>query len=667
MSDVGHFAKRSGAFGQLGALLLRVVAVVQADADDLPGTLDRQHGRKPTSAARAAWCRRSRLGVVSLPASLVDELREALGAEHVITEPEQLRVYECDGLTGHRAVPELVVLPGSTEDVQTVLRACHRERVPFVARGAGTGLSGGATPVAGGVVVSLARMNRILEIDLASQRVVVEPGVANLDVTRAVAARRLLLRARPVEPAGLHDRRQRRRELRRRALPQVRLHGAPRHRPDVRPPRRRGRRARREGARPGRARPPRRDRRLRGDARDRDAHHAPPRPRAADRPDAARRLPHDGRGGRRRLGDRRRGRHAVRDRDDGPAHDRGGRARRRARLPGGRRRRAPRRARRRRRAGRGRRGRGRADLRRVRRVRDPRRDERRRSRAPLEGPQVGVRRDGPRSRPTTTCRTASSRARGCPRCCAGSRSSRSSTACASGTSSTPATATSTRSSSTTRRRARRSVRASSPRRSSTPASTRAARSPASTASGWTRRARCRACSPSATSHVFERLRRAFDPAGLCNPGKVIPTPRLCGEVPGPYRHPRAREDRRCRASLASRRRRPLSRRAHAEGRRLRIGDDLTTEGLTRILEHDPGDLTCTVEAGVRLSELQRGARRERASGSRSTHPATRRSARSSRGTSPARCATASARRATSSSARRSSSRTGRSRTPAARS
>ena len=125
---------------------------------------------------------------MSLPASLVAELQAALGAEHVVTEPEQLRVYECDGLTGHRAVPELVVLPGSTEDVQVVLRACHRERVPFVARGAGTGLSGGATPVAGGVVVSLARMNRIVEIDLASQRIVVEPGVANLDVTRAVAA-----------------------------------------------------------------------------------------------------------------------------------------------------------------------------------------------------------------------------------------------------------------------------------------------------------------------------------------------------------------------------------------------------------------------------------------------------------------------------------------------
>jgi glycolate oxidase len=123
-----------------------------------------------------------------LPASFAAELQAALGTAHVITEPEQLRVYECDGLTGHRAVPELVVLPESTEDVQAVLRACHRERVPFVARGAGTGLSGGATPVAGGVVVSLARMNRILEVDLESQRVVVEPGVANLDVTRAVAA-----------------------------------------------------------------------------------------------------------------------------------------------------------------------------------------------------------------------------------------------------------------------------------------------------------------------------------------------------------------------------------------------------------------------------------------------------------------------------------------------
>jgi glycolate oxidase len=125
---------------------------------------------------------------VALPRDFVSELERAVGREQVVTEPEQLRVYECDGLTGHRAVPEVVVLPGSTEEVQAVVRACKRAAVPFVARGAGTGLSGGATPMAGGVVISLARMNRILEIDLASQRVVVEPGVANLDVTHAVAA-----------------------------------------------------------------------------------------------------------------------------------------------------------------------------------------------------------------------------------------------------------------------------------------------------------------------------------------------------------------------------------------------------------------------------------------------------------------------------------------------
>jgi glycolate dehydrogenase FAD-linked subunit len=125
---------------------------------------------------------------VALPAGFVDELEDALGAGFVITEPEQLATYDCDGLTGWRARPACVVLPGSTEEVQAVLRLCARDDVPFVARGAGTGLSGGALPVADGVVVSLSRMNRILEIDLESERVVVEPGVANLDVTRAVAA-----------------------------------------------------------------------------------------------------------------------------------------------------------------------------------------------------------------------------------------------------------------------------------------------------------------------------------------------------------------------------------------------------------------------------------------------------------------------------------------------
>src|SRR3954463_9388986 len=104
----------------------------------------------------------------------------------LIREPERLRTYECDALTGHRAVPELVVIPDTAAHVQAVVRLCHEHGVPFVARGAGTGLSGGALPVADGVVVSLARMNRTLQVDLGSERIVVQPGVTNLQVTEAV-------------------------------------------------------------------------------------------------------------------------------------------------------------------------------------------------------------------------------------------------------------------------------------------------------------------------------------------------------------------------------------------------------------------------------------------------------------------------------------------------
>src|SRR5690242_2361001 len=84
-------------------------------------------------------------------------------------------------------MPWAVVLVRSTDEVQAVVRICHRERIPFVARGSGTGLSGGALPVTGGIVISLAKMNRILEVDLPNQRVVVEPGVINLNVTVRVS------------------------------------------------------------------------------------------------------------------------------------------------------------------------------------------------------------------------------------------------------------------------------------------------------------------------------------------------------------------------------------------------------------------------------------------------------------------------------------------------
>src|SRR5258707_2053383 len=117
----------------------------------------------------------------------LDPLDRFAAVTETIREPEQLRTYECDGLTGRRVVPSLVALRGRVEEVQAVVRLCNEERIPFVARGAGTGLSGGALPVAEGIVISLARLTRILEIDVERGQVVVEPGVANLDVTRAVA------------------------------------------------------------------------------------------------------------------------------------------------------------------------------------------------------------------------------------------------------------------------------------------------------------------------------------------------------------------------------------------------------------------------------------------------------------------------------------------------
>jgi len=125
---------------------------------------------------------------MALDSGFLAALEAALAPGQLIREPEQLRTYECDGLTGRRVVPALVVLAESAADVQAVVRACNDFGVAFVARGAGTGLSGGALPVAEGIVISLARLTRILGIDLERGEIVVEPGVANLDVTKAVAA-----------------------------------------------------------------------------------------------------------------------------------------------------------------------------------------------------------------------------------------------------------------------------------------------------------------------------------------------------------------------------------------------------------------------------------------------------------------------------------------------
>ena len=115
------------------------------------------------------------------------ELRAIVGERGFISSPEELHTYECDGLTNFRVMPRAVLLPNSADQVQAIIRICHRERIPFVARGSGTGLSGGALPVENGIVIGLARMNRILEVDFPNARVVVEPGVINLEVTGRVS------------------------------------------------------------------------------------------------------------------------------------------------------------------------------------------------------------------------------------------------------------------------------------------------------------------------------------------------------------------------------------------------------------------------------------------------------------------------------------------------
>jgi glycolate oxidase len=118
---------------------------------------------------------------------IVAALRAIVPGEGVIAAERELRPYESDGLTAYRQLPMVVVLPGTTEQVADVLRYCHAEGIKVVPRGAGTSLSGGALPLADGVLLGMAKFNRIREIDFDSRVAVVEPGVTNLAVSDAVA------------------------------------------------------------------------------------------------------------------------------------------------------------------------------------------------------------------------------------------------------------------------------------------------------------------------------------------------------------------------------------------------------------------------------------------------------------------------------------------------
>jgi glycolate oxidase len=118
---------------------------------------------------------------------LIATLRKFLAADMVLHEAEDLRPYECDGLTAYRRLPMVVVLPRTIGEVQQIMRTCKAFGVPVVARGAGTGLSGGALPLGDGVLLSLARFKSILDIDVANRTMRVHPGVRNLAISEAAA------------------------------------------------------------------------------------------------------------------------------------------------------------------------------------------------------------------------------------------------------------------------------------------------------------------------------------------------------------------------------------------------------------------------------------------------------------------------------------------------
>ena len=118
---------------------------------------------------------------------LINKLLRTLGRRAVIDDETELLVYESDALTLFRNKPDVVVLPQTTEQVAQIVRLANEYRIPFLPRGAGTGLSGGALAVEGGIIIELQRMNRILSIDAENRMAVVQPGVVNVHITQAVA------------------------------------------------------------------------------------------------------------------------------------------------------------------------------------------------------------------------------------------------------------------------------------------------------------------------------------------------------------------------------------------------------------------------------------------------------------------------------------------------
>ena len=125
--------------------------------------------------------------IQALQAKLVSALRPILAEDGLLWEPEDTIPYECDGLAAYRRMPLAVALPENEAQVSRILQICHAMNIPVVPRGAGTGLSGGAMPIAQGLVLSLAKLKKIVDINPFTRTAVVQPGVRNLAISEAVA------------------------------------------------------------------------------------------------------------------------------------------------------------------------------------------------------------------------------------------------------------------------------------------------------------------------------------------------------------------------------------------------------------------------------------------------------------------------------------------------
>ncbi len=125
-------------------------------------------------------------GVISRRSEIIRAMQNLVSEEGVIIDEDELRAYDCDGLMAYKQLPLIVVLPETTQEVSNILKYCHEHDVKIVPRGAGTGLSGGALPLADGITLGLGKFNKILETDYQNRCVVTQPGVTNLSITQAV-------------------------------------------------------------------------------------------------------------------------------------------------------------------------------------------------------------------------------------------------------------------------------------------------------------------------------------------------------------------------------------------------------------------------------------------------------------------------------------------------